>query len=476
LLPQALGGWDTLRSPLTLERPMKPDTKNRPGPLALSSRRLRAALLALTPAAMLAGGCGRASHAPAPSTSTLKYDSATNVGVDGVIDQGVAITDSDQDGAAMSQVREQLKYAIGLLNGIGGGVDLAHATVELGARTPLEGGRFQVAYTARFLMSWPREYQVPATYPLVLPARADAAGRQEFMRAFGDDEHEGKACLSDDAHDVSTGNLWYYLRPLKQTCSLATTRSPLVHYTTVRMTTSTANTNNKYPEYAKVWEDGQFVVTAVFGKETEGATADTDPGITAFRQTYDTLVSWFGAPVESNLPRGQRPSAALTDLRLKFNTARGPLVVALLLVDSVPSAGRDFIAKYEELTERSDFVAYNGHAGLGANIRALTRMGRYVEGQYQIFMLNGCDSLAYVDDYLRTQHQAVNPGAGLDKFVDVISNSRPSLFNENARATSSVIFALAEWRRTYRQILSMFETSQRAVVTGEQDNRWPAEF
>jgi hypothetical protein len=424
----------------------------------------------------LAAACSSGSASDEPSASTLKYDSATNVAVDGVIDAGVAITDTADDAAAASQVREQLKYAVGLLNGFGGGIDTAHAAVEVGAKTPLEGGRFQVAYRASFLISWPREYQVPSSYVFTLPARADSRGRQAFVQTFGADEAAGKACLADDAHDVSTGSFWYYFRPLKPTCPLAATRSPLVQYTTVRMTTSRENSSNKYPEYAKVWEDGQLVVTAVFGKEQEGATADTDPGITAFRQTYETLVSWFGAPVRSNIPRGQRPSAAFTDLRLTFATARGPLVVALLLVDSVPSAGRDFVAKYEQLTETSDFVAYNGHAGLGANIRALTRIGRYLPGQYQVFMLNGCDTFSYVDDYLRTAHQAVNPGAGLDKYVDIISNSRPSLFNENARATSSVIYALAESTRTYRQILAMFETSQRATVRGEQDNRWPAPF
>jgi hypothetical protein len=30
--------------------------------------------------------------------------------------------------------------------------------------------------------------------------------------------------------------------------------------------------------------------------------------------------------------------------------------------------------------------------------------------------------------------------------------------------------------KTYRQILSGFDRTQRAVVTGEEDNAWPAAF
>lgn len=405
-----------------------------------------------------------------------EFDSAVNVALDGTIDGATVITDSDDPVRVEAQVREQLRYAIGQMNGMLGGVDSTRLAITLGTGTPRSATSWTFTYDAAMTISWPRQYQVPATYTLVLPAHGDQAGRQRFVQSYGNDEAGAKRCLADDAHGVSTGSFWYYYRPFKNTCPLARATGALIKRVPMKLALSPLNTTGKSPEYGKVWEDGKLVVTIVMSKYEEGATSVNDAGIAAYREMYASLAQTFGSPRVTSLPRGAQPSASWPEIRATYASSRGPVDVAIFLVDSPASAGEGFRLAYEARTETSDVVAYNGHAGLGANIRALTGMGRYLPGQYQIFLLNGCDTFSYVDDTLLAAHQAVNPVYGPSKYVDVITNARPSLFSEMTRATLALTKAMVGKTKTYRTLLSELDPSQRAAVTGEEDNRWPQPF
>src|SRR3954447_15846721 len=83
--------------------------------------------------------------------------------------------------------------------------------------------------------------------------------------------------------------------------------------------------------------------------------------------------------------------------------------VVAILIDSVTSAGPAFDKRYAELTPGADLVVYNGHAGLGANVRSLATKGKFFPGQYQIFFFDGCDTFAYGDDALIKTRALVNP-------------------------------------------------------------------
>jgi hypothetical protein len=66
----------------------------------------------------------------------------------------------------------------------------------------------------------------------------------------------------------------------------------------------------------------------------------------------------------------------------------------------VGEGGPVFEDRYNELSTDADVIVYNGHAGLGQNVRKLATMGRFKSGKYQIFYMNGCDTFAYVDGSL----------------------------------------------------------------------------
>lgn len=427
--------------------------------------------LAILAASFLAS-CGTKSQ----QNSAVQFDSPLNIALDGTIDSGRVLTSSTDDATITAQIKDQLAYSIGHLNTFGGGIDLSRVAITIKDKQLTNNQAYQVTYSAKALISWPREYQVPASYNLLLPLAAYSAGLNQFLQYYGADEHAGKRCLDDSAKDISTSNFWYYYRPLKASCPLRTSLSPLIQYVPIRLAVSAQNTANKYPEYGKVWEDGKLIMTVVYGKADAGTTTSADFGINAFIELYDTLIRTFGRPMTSSLAQGQRPSVINNHVRLTFRTTKGVVDVALFLVDSVPSAGDQFIQAYQERSMVSDYIAYGGHAGLGDNVRALVNMGRYTPGQYQVFLMNGCDTFSYIDDKLRLDHQAVNPGSSPDKYVDIITNARPSYFNTMTRAVMNVAVGLHNQTLTYRQILAGFEQSQRAAVMGEQDNRWPAPF
>ncbi|WP_141733439.1 hypothetical protein [Oligoflexus tunisiensis] len=410
-----------------------------------------------------------------PETSDLKIDSAHSIGVDGVITNGVIRTTATSDSTITRQIRSQLNYMTGQLNGISGGADLNRLELTINEKIPQADGSFEVHYAAKVLVAWRRDRTLPDSYELILPARGDSRSMRGFVTAFQD------ACAASSAHDVSTGNFWYYYRPQPDDCQLLMSdpaHAALVSRFAIHLNVSAENTEGKAPEYAKIWEDDRAVITAVFGKYEDGATSNRDAGIAAYNEMYSMLRSRFGEPAmqDVDVPEGTRPGVDYPAIHMIFNTPEGTLDVDILLIDGILSADETFKARYNERTKISDLVSYNGHSGLGANIRALARMGSFQTGQYQLFFVNGCDTFAYVDNALRDAHATVNPGYEPSKFFDIITNAMPSYFHANANNNVALMEAFLGRSQTYRQILSGFDRAQRAVVTGEEDNAWPAAF
>jgi hypothetical protein len=241
---------------------------------------------------------------------------------------------------------------------------------------------------------------------------------------------------------------------------------------TLNLQLSADNSTGKYPEYARIWEDGHLVITAVFGKNDANSKDLDDPGVQGYRNLYQSLMERFGQPLSNTLAADHDgPTADDKFVKMSFQTDKGIVDVELDLIGTVGSdADKDFEARYNERTLTSDFISYNGHSGLGSNIATLLKLGQFAKSQYQIIFLNGCDTFSYVSETLRSEHQALNPDEGPDKYVDIVLNTLPSYFDQGPKSNFAMIDALATETKTYRQILASIDPSQRMVVTGEQDN------
>ena len=367
------------------------------------------------------------------------------------------------------KIEDQMLYTIGHLNGEKSVGRLDQIALTDVATQDVDGGCL-VTYSARLPVAWGKKSSVPATYELMLPRFVSYGGQQAFTEKYN------HTCVDPGAHDVTSGSMWYYYRPNRSGCTLA---DEDIVAALATVSPSPIQTTGKFPEYHKVWEDGALKVVAVFGKYEDGATSG-DAGISAyskFVKAVDTLArTWPGATNIVSTPETLPSTAGVETPDVSF-TAELPggrvLEVTALLVDDIKTAGSTFNARYETLTPDADLIVYNGHAGLGANVKAIATKGQWVTGQYAIVFVNGCDTFAYIDSALADAHSEINDDDPHGtKYVDIVTNAMPSFFSSMSNATMSIMKGLLDYEqpRTYEQIFTNIDSAEVVLVSGEQDN------
>ncbi len=409
-----------------------------------------------------------------------RFDSDQGVGLTGEIPELTLYTEATTDKAIREQMVTQLFFLGGALNEKKSGAELGHADIKVLDVVEVPGTKLKaVKYSVTVLVGWHKSFPVPQALRMALPARADASGLIDFHGKFASTCSE-----SAEDPDLSPESFYYYFRPEQESCSLFTTHADpkSVTYFQMKLSPSKLQTEGKFPEYGKVWEDGRLVATMIFGTNIEHATANNDAGVAAYNRAYLMFREWLGDPDKMNVHiggglfgGGKLPGFRFPDVEMEWRLNDGRVVnVNLLLVDKygLIEAPEKFAKRYAKRTAISDFVSYNGHSGFGENIRALTQMGSFVKGQWQLFFVNGCDTFLYVDDSLRAAHADVNPGSTPYQFFDVITNAMPSPFNGMANANYAVVRAMVGKTQTYRQVLSQMAAMQHAIVIGEEDNAW----
>ncbi len=356
-----------------------------------------------------------------------------------------------------AQIEDQLLYTIGHLNGSNSVGRLDKLVLSNVTSTPTMDGKTRIEYDATLLVAWGARGDVPNTYELILPYDASTEGLNAFTAKYNE------SCVDYGAHHVSSGSMWYYYRPNVSRCRMD---DEDVVRVTAELSISDVNTTGKYPEYHKVWEDDVLKIVAIFGKYEDDTTSNSDAGIRAYNDFLSTMQQRFasnGLETEpADVPRN--PGVEMTDVTFRATLdSGGQLEVVALLVDNVRTAGANFNARYNELSVDADFIAYNGHAGLGANIRALASKGNWAPGQYSIVFMNGCDTYAYVDNALFEARADVNPNdpAG-SKHLDIITNALPSYFSNMSSSTMTFIDGLSDPKNpmTYEEMFRKISSSQ----------------
>ena len=308
---------------------------------------------------------------------------------------------------------------------------------------------------------WLGERLIPSKYTLILPSNVQWDALDEFVKKYTD------TCLDWGASDVDSGVFWYYFRPEKSNCMLDPAD---VIYAEATLSPNAEATTGMYPEYDMVWSDDTLNVVAIFGKAKEDSEG-YDSGINAF----ETFVRRAEAElIESIRPSNRREGegAAVT---IRATLADGKQVnVYVFMIRSVSAAAESFWDTYETLTPAADYIVYNGHSGLGRNIRKLARRGEWRTGQYAIVFMNGCDTYAYIDEALAQAHADVNPDDPHGtKYLDVVPNAMPSYVRSTASATMAIMKGLLSYENpmTYEEILRNIDPAEVALVT-EHDNTY----
>ncbi len=367
-------------------------------------------------------------------------------------------------------IQDQLLYTVGQLNGMTAVGRIDKAVLTNIQKQDLGGGKVQLTYTAKLPVVWSKHDAIPDAIQLQLPLDISSAGQDAFATKYK------ASCVDWSAHDVDAGSMFYYYRPKASGCHLDAAD---VVTTTASVAPSPTQTTGKFPEYDKVWEDGALNVVAIFGKYEDGATAN-DAGIDGYNEFIRSMKGELGNHDLTTIPAvvPEDPGVASPDVEMDATLPDGKLIhVVALLTDNVNAGLQDptFRARYEALSTRADFIVYNGHAGLGSNIRALASAGQWVAGQYVVVFMNGCDTFAYIDGSLFSAHQQINPDDTTGyKYIDIVNNGEPAFFASMAGASMAMFRGLVAFDapRTYEQIFANIDDSQLVMVTGEQDNAY----
>jgi hypothetical protein len=365
-------------------------------------------------------------------------------------------------------IQNQMLYTIGHLNGDRSVGRLDRLTLTDIQTTPVSGG-VEISYHARMPVAWGRRSSVPSSYEFTLPRDVSFSGLESFTSKYM------SSCVDFSAHEVSSGNMWYYFRPHRSGCNIADADVVDVSAT---VTVSSINTTGKYPEYHKVWEDDALKVVSIFGKYEDGATSNGDAGIAAYNEFIGDVQSELRAQglafttVPASVPFN--PGVAMPDIAFSATLPDGKRVeIVALLVDNVRTPPSWFSPRYSALSTRADIIAYNGHAGLGSNVRALARMGVWTAGQYLMLFMNGCDTYAYVDGFLAQARASINSDDPTGtRYMDIVTNAMPAFFHSDSEATMAFVSGMLSYEQpmTYEKMFTQIDRSQVVLVSGEQDN------
>ena len=362
-------------------------------------------------------------------------------------------------------IKAQMFFTVGHLNGEPGVSRLDKLVLSAVTTASLGGGLYRVRYHAKLPVAWGRKADVPTTYTLTLPRRVDGTGQAAYLAKYG------PTCNDGEGADMNVSNYWYHYRPHAAGCVVSAADAVNA---VAAVTVHPGNTYARFPEYHKVWEDGALDVVAIFGKYEVGANTDADAGISAYdgfveavRRAYPTATT-----VPASIPTN--PGVAATDVTFRATLDAGRVVtITALLVDSVPTVTAAWDKRYAELTAGADLIMYNGHAGLGANVRALAAKGRFFPGKYQIFFMDGCDTFAYFDGALAATRAKLNPDdASGTRYMEVVTNAMPAYFMNMPGSAMALVSALSSPAspKSYNKIFQSVDDSQIVVVTGEEDN------
>jgi hypothetical protein len=408
--------------------------------------------------AALAAGCGAGSET---GEDVGHYTSASGTLQEAEFD-GELLMESWADPA--SAIRTQMLFTIGVFNGEGGvsrldKYEITNLAVEAA------GGLKRVRYHAKIPVSIRKTKPLPSTYVLVLPRRADHEGQAKFFEKYAE------TCVDPWAHDNEVGIQWYYYRPRVSGCSLAD-EDVVRAQATVRK--SPENTRGKYPEYDRIWEDGALRLVAIYGKVEDGTTTDADRGIWSYNHFVATMRKELPNVTTTPAVVPEDPGVAVPEITVDATLPDGKRIsITSFLVDNVREGGPAFEARYNELSTEADIIVYNGHAGLGQNVRKLATMGKFRAGKYQIFYMNGCDTFAYVDGSLAETRALLNPDDPTGtKYMEILTNSMPPTWDSLPINTIALVRALRkhETPLDYEKLLGTFDQSGIVTVTGEEDN------
>ncbi len=270
-----------------------------------------------------------------------------------------------------------------------------------------------------------------------------------------------RACsIQSDTDIFDVSNFFYYFDPKKCDFAAINAQHKFFEIKTIHLQlTQKADYDGGKPEYNRMWEDGRFVATFVFGSHAGSADfKSADAGAKAFRSFLNKLAASKKLALQSEIP------ISSTNIRRVYKYT-GPRLNNLVPEDGVVDIQAIFVSQLDQITPElanlifgdrigpSDFFTYNGHSGYGHNIEHLTAIIKPTDEQYVLFFLNGCWTYSYAQEE--------------NKNFDIIANVNQSLFEDMSRASILSLEGLLSGESNHN-ILSKLPKAQGPIIVGEE--------
>lgn len=410
---------------------------------------------------------GLVASALAPACGALRSDASVGARGESITSEAAKILDFDfaaevvaNSGArARETIVSQLMYVQGVLMNAGNG-NAQIGNVQLSkVREVREGDKKRIGYKASLPVAWPKDLEPPSSYELALPL--DATSFDAFNAKY-----DGRCGKSNHGLDA----FWFDWNPKASDCSIDEADVSKVR---AAVASSSRETQNRYPEYHLVWADGRLDVVALFGIVSSDTPQDW--GYLEARRFLEHAAMQLAdaSRTENDASASIRKDTTLTGAVTVGGVVRD-VKIDVLVIDDLASAGADFDARYDPLSEEADAIFYNGHAGLGRVVSAFARKGKVAPGKYQVVLVDGCQTFAYLDTTMADRRREANGERDPNgtRFLDVVANALPNPVNEFARVSNVLYDAVVrpDAPRSYREILADMPKEQVVVAFGEEDN------
>ncbi len=400
------------------------------------------------------------------ASSAAAFSSADAVLVELELDAKLVSPTNDPP-EARKLLETQLMFLVGQLNadrsvGRHDRLDLTVTSIrDLSAESPA----YEIAYHVRLPIAWGNG-ATPSSYPITLPLRVEQSEQARFAAKYSG------PCTDPEGGDVDTGRMFLFFRPRRAGCAFAPED---VMTTTGTIHPATGNTSGKYPEYHRIWEDSALDIVAVFGRE-HGDDRTNDDGALAYQSFLERLSEHLREMQPDDAQRIDERDATHARLGATLPGARTVRVDAILIGPDV-SHEPAFDAWYDARTPAADMIVYSGHAGLGDNVKAFFGKGTFVAKKYVVYVINGCDTFAYLDRTLPDRRFSLNPDdPSGTKYMDTVSNVLGGYFRTSDETSLHLALAMVSSTRgapkTYPEIFHDVDDTQVMVVSGEEDNEF----
>lgn len=291
---------------------------------------------------------------------------------------------------------------------------------------------------------------------------------------------QGRCLDADSANSgvVSSSNFWYHWHPLARKCPLQA-GVDYVKYTAALNYIS--NTTKTYPEYERLYADGKLEMTIFYGltdytKTNWNPLTSNDWSAGLYRKKRQNLLNMgFSSKVISSSEvknsltaySGQTPYVEMMSLQ----TSKGLIIINLVFSNTgYEHDSSGFHAYLRKAFLMSDAVIYNGHSGLGKNLKlelleSLRGYSYSFKNDYQIFFLGSCIPYSYYPDQFFSRK-------GGTKNLDIMAFGGESTADntyDQFLVSALIRYGTKNIRLSYQEIIPK-DAQFYLAINGDEDN------